>query len=134
MPNAPTTDPDAPNQAEYMDNGDGTVRDVVTGLVWQKANRPGVHAWDEAMAYCARLTLAGFSDWRLPSLIELVSMEDPNYDQTGVFNYVLEASNLLAVFWASTVQAGGDTWAWYATGTFHSTRPKTEEKYVRCVR
>lgn len=135
MPNSPITDPDAPNQAEYVDNGDGTVRDVITGLIWQKANRPGIHDWEEAMSYCARLTFAGFSDWRLPGRLELITIEDPSFDQGGVFQYVLQDSMQLAVFWSSTIGYGSNgATAWFVGGASESTRPKTEEKYVRCVR
>lgn len=135
MPNSPITDPDAPNQAEYVDNGDGTVRDGITGLIWQKANRPGIHDWDEAMNYCARLTFAGFSDWRLPGRLELITIEDPSFDQNGVFQYVLQDSAQLALFWSSTIGYGSsNATAWFVGGASESTRPKTEEKYVRCVR
>jgi hypothetical protein len=134
MPNAPTTDPDAPNQAAYVDNGDGTVRDALTGLIWQKANRPGSHNWDEATNYCARLTLAGFNDWRLPARLELISIEDPSFDRSGVIQYVL-SDPALPLFWSSTLAYGSDgARAWFVGGASHSTRAKTEEYYVRCVR
>jgi hypothetical protein len=134
MPNAPTTDPDAPNQAKYADNGDETLRDLITGLIWQKSNRPGVHDWEEAKAYCARLTLAGANDWRLPSRLELVSIEDPSFDRTGPFVYVVSPSDPLAMFWSSTVLSGSPASAWFVGGPMHSARPKSEGKYVRCVR
>jgi hypothetical protein len=134
MPNAATTDPDAPNQAKYVDTGDDTLQDLITGLRWQKSNRPGVHDWEEAMAYCSRLTLAGASDWRLPSRLELISIEDPSFDRGGPFVYVVLPSDPLAMFWSSTVLSGTPTSAWFVGGPMHSARPKSEEKYVRCVR
>jgi hypothetical protein len=67
----------------------GVVLDEVTGLVWQRelpetyagcsgADKPmrgATCSWDEARRYCERLRLAG-RRWRLPSLIELVSLLD----------------------------------------------------------
>jgi hypothetical protein len=53
-----------------------TLTDSVTGLVWQLTpdQAPKTHA--EALAYCEDLQLAGQSDWRLPSLLEYVSVLD----------------------------------------------------------
>ena len=58
------------NPARFTDNGDGTVTDCVTGLMWQKETnlRMGPKAAEE---FCAKLTLAGYSDWRLPNIKEL---------------------------------------------------------------
>jgi hypothetical protein len=66
----------APNLESYTDNEDGTVTDNVTGLMWQQASPLSGYAWADAVAYCSTLTLAGHSDWRLPTLIELYSIVD----------------------------------------------------------
>ena len=65
-----------PNPASYTDLGDGTVRDNVTDLVWQKAvTTTQAFTWTAAIDYCAGLTLAGRT-WRLPTRIELLSLVD----------------------------------------------------------
>ncbi len=57
------------------DNGDGTVSDLQTGLIWQR--RPaGPMTWDEAVRHAAGLVVAGADDWRLPSIKELTSLAD----------------------------------------------------------
>lgn len=56
--------------ADFTDNGDGTVTDTRTGLRWQK-NSGGAMSFDEAVAYCQDLELAGFLDWHLPTIDEL---------------------------------------------------------------
>ncbi len=54
-----------------VDNGDGTVTDLITGLMWVKApfelpgNSDGMR-WDEAVTFCSNLNYAGYDDWRLP--------------------------------------------------------------------
>ena len=55
------------NQARYQDNGDGTVTDLVTGLMWQQD--PGEKmTYDQAVAGASSYELAGYDDWRcLPS-------------------------------------------------------------------
>jgi hypothetical protein len=71
------------NQPAYTDNGDGTVSDLVTGLMWQKSpdmNGDGVIDYDdkmyfdEALANAASFNLAGYDDWRLPTIKELYSL------------------------------------------------------------
>src|SRR5450432_4428636 len=66
----------APNTETYTDNGDGTVTDTVTGLMWQKAVAAGTFTQPQAVAFCPTLTLANHRDWRLPTIIELTSIVD----------------------------------------------------------
>ncbi|MBI4601510.1 MAG: DUF1566 domain-containing protein [Planctomycetes bacterium] len=54
----------------FVDNGDGTVTDTCTKLMWQKKTEASV-SWDGAVQYAGGLELAGHSDWRLPTLREL---------------------------------------------------------------
>ncbi len=59
--------------ASYTDNGDGTVTDEVTGLMWQQD--PGAKkTFDEAVSGASSSTLAGYDDWRLPTIKELYSL------------------------------------------------------------
>ncbi|NQV29408.1 MAG: DUF1566 domain-containing protein [Candidatus Marinimicrobia bacterium] len=80
------------NQPSYTDNGDGTVTDNVTGLMWQQSadlNGDGFINIDdklsqaEALAGADTFSLAGYDDWRLPSIKEAYSLfmmsgEDPS--------------------------------------------------------
>ncbi len=60
----------------FIDNGDGTVTDMATGLMWQQSDsRKGLN-WEEALQYAQRLDLASFDDWRLPNAKELNSIVD----------------------------------------------------------
>jgi len=58
----------------YWDNGDGTVTDLNTGLIWQKAPPGGHYTWAQAARYAEDLQLAGHKDWRLPTIKELYSL------------------------------------------------------------
>ncbi len=60
------------NQASYTNNGDGTITDNVTGLMWQKSY--GVMTYTEAVEAVKTFKLAGHSDWRLPTIKELYSL------------------------------------------------------------
>lgn len=61
--------------AGLADNGNGTVTDNNSGLMWQK-EEPGVMSWVSALSYCEGLALGGHADWRLPNIRELNSLTD----------------------------------------------------------
>jgi hypothetical protein len=62
-------------QPSYVDNGDGTVTDTVTGLMWQQGYS-GKMTWEEALTGAETFELAGYDDWRLPTIKELYSLID----------------------------------------------------------
>jgi Protein of unknown function (DUF1566) len=67
------------NQPNYADHGDGTVTDLVTGLMWQQGSAPYKLTFAEAQAYVDTLNtqiFAGYTDWRLPTIKELYSLID----------------------------------------------------------
>jgi serine/threonine-protein kinase len=61
----------------FIDNGDGTVTDGETNLVWQKDQAPERMTWPEAQQYVDQLnakSFAGHNDWRLPTNEELLTL------------------------------------------------------------
>ncbi|MFI3268005.1 MAG: DUF1566 domain-containing protein [Rikenellaceae bacterium] len=60
----------------YKNNGDGTISDLNTGLMWQMIPVDQGFDWQGASDYCENLELAGYDDWRLPSAKELYSISD----------------------------------------------------------
>ena len=63
------------NQPSYRDNGDGTISDLVTGLMWQQDPGEKIN-WQEAVEKLDDFELAGYDDWRLPTIKELYSLVD----------------------------------------------------------
>jgi len=62
---------------DFVDNGDGTVTDRATGLMWQKSGSSRSKSWRRAQSYVKELNsnkFAGYSDWRLPTIDELASL------------------------------------------------------------
>ncbi len=59
---------------KFTDNGDGTVTDKKTGLMWQKDYDERMRTWNEAINYCNSLSFAGYSNWRLPNKGDLISL------------------------------------------------------------
>ncbi|MCP3940595.1 MAG: DUF1566 domain-containing protein [Desulfobacteraceae bacterium] len=60
----------------YRDNGDGTVTDLNTGLMWSKIVDKKKKSFIEAKKIAQRMTLGGNSDWRVPNIKELYSLMD----------------------------------------------------------
>jgi hypothetical protein len=112
----------------YQDNGDGTITDLNTGLMWEKKAVAGggtclvaLHdvdancSWFDATgAWISAVNAegyAGHSDWRVPNVKELMSIVDyglsgpaidyPMFDPTGTDNY-----------WSSTSSAPNLSRAW----------------------
>jgi hypothetical protein len=115
----------------YQDNGDGTVTDLNTGLMWQQAASGSQMDWDSAGSYCSGLSLAGYSDWRLPAADELQSIVDygrsnPAIDTTAFPG--AQSSN----YWSSTTHDyKSEAWNVDFNGGqagYHN------GGYVRCVR
>ncbi|MCM8774064.1 MAG: DUF1566 domain-containing protein [Candidatus Omnitrophica bacterium] len=67
-----------PDKCRFVDNGDGTITDLTTSLMWQKEENERMD-WYSAIAYCKSLRLAGYSDWRLPNIKELNTILNLNY-------------------------------------------------------
>jgi len=65
-----------PFDGRFVDQGDGTVTDRCTGLIWQQDPSSQKFLWCEALQYCEGLDLGGHADWRLPNLRELQSLVD----------------------------------------------------------
>jgi len=62
----------------FVDNGDGTISDLSTGLMWQQNDNAMGLDWEEALAYAQTVETASHSDWRLPNAKELQSIVDYN--------------------------------------------------------
>lgn len=61
---------------DFTDNGDGTVTDNATGLMWMQNDNGAPVLWENALSYCENLSFAGHNDWRLPDAKELQSIVD----------------------------------------------------------
>jgi hypothetical protein len=67
------------NQPAYQDNGDGTVTDLNTGLMWQQGFAEDKLTYAEAQGYVDSVNaqrIAGYNDWRLPTIKQLYSLID----------------------------------------------------------
>jgi hypothetical protein len=59
-----------------VDNGNGTITDSATGLMWMKNDNGTGILWENALSYAEGFEYAGYTDWRLPNAKELQSIVD----------------------------------------------------------
>ncbi len=124
----------------FIDNGDGTVTDTSTGLMWQQQTA-GKMTWEAAISYCEGLSLGGYNDWRLPNRNELQSLMDytrldPAIDTTA-FPVPSTMSCDVVGYWSSTTNAISTDNAWsvgFKYGDVHGYYGKSGPYYVRAVR
>jgi len=100
--------------AAFVDNGNGTITDTGTGLMWQKATAPGTYIWEQALTYCENLTLGGHSDWRLPNRNELQAIVDYSRYNPAIDTTYFPGT-VASGYWSSTTGAydtGDALYAW----------------------
>ncbi len=135
-------------QHSYTDNGDGTITDNRTGLMWKKCSEPNTtttcgsessYTWSAAISQCEGLTYpaGGYTDWRLPNVNELASILDLEPTLPAPYiNGTYFPSFANSSYWSSTTYPAATTDAmtvrFYAGYTYHNL--KTDSNYVVCVR
>jgi hypothetical protein len=121
-------------------NGDGTVTDLITGLLWQEQPPAQTFTWSEtgaagsAQAYCAALNLGGHSGWRLPTYVELWSLMNLDGTTPSINSTAFPNTDAFYSFWAATPYATttGDAWC-VGFDSYVSGCVPTAENDVRCV-
>jgi len=105
---------------DFFDNGDGTISDLATGLMWPRDDSGTGMNWEEALAYVQDLNeqnYLGYSDWRLPDAKELQSIVDytrsPDATNSAAIDPVFNVT-------AITNEAGQKDWGFYWTDTTHA--------------
>ncbi|MGK5092446.1 DUF1566 domain-containing protein [Deltaproteobacteria bacterium TL4] len=123
------------NTPSYTDNGNSTITDNVTGLMWQKEDNNSTYTWSAAGTYCDNLSLGGYTDWTLPNRRQLISIVN-----VGRYNPAINTTYFLntksSYYWSSTTYANDTSYAWYVYFGYGRVNysNKTSTYYVRCVR
>lgn len=99
------------NLQRFTDNGNGTITDNYTGLVWQKNQPKNTMTWEEALQYSSTVPLAGKTDWRLPNIKELQSLSDEAISKPS-FNRTFFPDVISGNFWSSTTLQQATSRAW----------------------
>jgi hypothetical protein len=121
----------------FKNNGDGTVTDLATGLMWQRQVDDNTREWTAAVSYCQGLDLGGKTDWRLPTIKELQSIVDTSVNEPGpTIDSGAFPGTSSSDYWSATNYAGNSWFAWdidFSNGSVFID-PKQYSLYVRCVR
>lgn len=125
-----------PNPQRYDVTMAGVVQDLVTGLNWQRAANTTGLFWPAANTVCSELSLAGHRDWRVPSLLELVSLVDFTRTSPAIDDTAFPAP-VGGTVWTSTPVFASPGEAWYVSFNNGFTYQGHGEQLaidLRCVR
>lgn len=127
------TPPPAVNH--FTDNGDGTVTDNLTGLMWIKVLSTDTANWEQALIRAEASTLASYTDWRLPNIKELFSINDESLTSSSINPAYFTISGRVNI-WSSSTLSNQTTQAWYVDTRYGITTylPKTRSLYMLFVR
>ncbi len=141
---------DAPTgQYGLFSSSDTTIWDTKTNLVWERkpqSGPSGQYAFKDAATHCQGLSLNGFSNWRVPSYKELLTLVDENphveYENGGLVLHAIDGNAFPqtavdTLYWTSSeVPQSPSPLYGYAVsfGDGTSQQPLlTQTLYVRCV-
>lgn len=142
----------------FTDNGDGTITDNNSGLIWEKlSDDDSIHdkdtTYDWANAFASKVatlngaSFAGYNDWRVPSIAELETLR--NFGAVSPSAYSAFNTGCVAActvltcsctqsnfYWSSTAYQGNPSAAFIVTFSAGGTDAilKTGSRYVRAVR
>ena len=112
----PVYDGNEPVKITLIDNGDGTITDTSTGLIWMKNANPaaGEKMWNDAIEYCTRLEFAGKKDWRLPTKEEFESLIAGASEEQPWAVYLVDNgfTGICESYWTQTEHVNWEN-AWY---------------------
>ncbi|MBK1695464.1 hypothetical protein CKO09_12055 [Chromatium weissei] len=120
----------------FIDNGDGTVTQSNTGLMWAKCSEGQIDIgctgntttmdWSDALTVANNSMLGGYSDWRLPNVKELQALVDYNRYDPAIDSHYFPNTPSSLWFWSNSPYADYSTYTWgvifYSGGTRNYSR------------
>lgn len=105
---------------DFADNGDGTVTDASTGLMWAQDDNGEAISWEAALALAVQANVDGYlghNDWRVPNIKELQGLVDytrsPDTTDSPAIDPVFGSTQI-------TNEAGQDDYGWFWSSTTHA--------------
>ena len=136
----------------FLDNGDGTVTDIRTGLIWMRCSlgqtwdydgkacvgNPLEYTWQQALQVAASYTYAASNAWRVPDKKQLHSITERSCVQPAINLDIFPQTPDLGIYWTASpsVYSNRSNESWVVTfyrGNDFS-YDKSDGRYVRLVR
>ena len=142
-----------PMENRFTDNLNGTIKDNLTGLVWQQHTADineddeitaegDMVSWQTALQYCEDLQFAAYDDWRLPNIREIMSLIDFGRFSPAInplFTTAPSAEKEPSAYWSSTPLIFHPRESWLVNFEFGFPASSNEQAeqtafYIRAVR
>ncbi|ETR66637.1 MAG: hypothetical protein OMM_05555 [Candidatus Magnetoglobus multicellularis str. Araruama] len=85
----------------FVINDDHTITDIASGIMWERGTSDASQTWQYAIDYCENLSIAMYTDWRLPEQKELISIVDYSRISPSI-NSVFVPHTMANEYWSST--------------------------------
>ncbi|MCP4353069.1 MAG: DUF1566 domain-containing protein [Desulfobacterales bacterium] len=95
---------------DFTDNGNGTITDSVTGLVWKKSGLSDYMSIEDYIDGLNKKKFVGHNDWRLPTLEELASLLERKRVNGYYIDPVFKCKSDFGWYWTADKHANGYAW------------------------
>lgn len=131
--------------SQLIDNNDGTITHSKTGLMWKRCNEgqgddancsaaASSYTWQQALALPETLNVsggfAGYSDWRLPNIKELISIVEGACASPAINEDRFPNTPLSYNWSASAAASASSDGVWSAWGVYFGGAGTTEVYYA----
>lgn len=126
--------PPVPLAERWTNFGNGTLTDGLTQLTWTQVPIEGTYTWEDALTQAENLERAGKTDWRLPNIKELRSLNDETKINPSVSSLFSIAAG--EKYWSSTTLPNqtGKAWYWHTQFGITTYDLKTVTNKILAVR
>lgn len=101
-------------EKEYV-SGESVIIDLATRLMWPKdfggaaTDSGDAKDWVQAIIWCETLSFGGFSDWRLPNLLEFLSLMNLGRNNPCFNDDIFDGYDITSSYWTSSTRPGLST-------------------------